>query len=429
MKKIQGELSKKDKRGYPGVPLENILKAKHSFWNFIKTSPLEYSDRLSKKYNSEIYIKREDTQKVRSYKIRGAYNLIHSLTDKEKKQWVVCASAGNHAQWVAITCNHLKIKGAIFMPITTPEQKVYKTKQFWWKYVEVHLIWDTFDEAFDAAKRFEKKNKPVFVHPFDDPRIIEGQATIGLEIFEQLDKMPDIIVCPIGGGWVVSGILNAKDSLSPETEIIWVEPEWAASMMLSLANGKNTTLDSIDIFVDWAAVKRVGDNTFNVAKRHKLKVVSAPENRVCSTILEYLREDGIVVEPAWALATDALKDLWEEIKWKRVVVIVSGGNFDFERLPEVKERSLKHEWLKRYFLISFPQRPGALKDFLQCLWANDDIARFEYLKKSNKNKAPVFIWIETDNKKNWNKITKKMVEMWFKHRDVTDDELYFDLLV
>ncbi len=411
------------------IKLKNIIKAKHDFWHFINTTPLVYSERLSKKYDANIYLKREDLQPVRSYKIRWAFNLINSLSKKEKDAWVVCASAWNHAQWVAITCNHLKINGTIFMPITTPEQKVYKTKQFGWKYIDIVLIWDTFDEAFKASKNFEKKHWSTFVHPFDDERIITGQATIWLEIYDELEKDPDYIICPIWGWWVVSWIISITKDLEKNTKIIGAEPTWALSMKTSLENWINTALEKIDVFVDWASVGRVWDKTFQIAKEYNLQIISCPENRVCTTILEYLKEDWFVIEPAWALTTDALKDLKEEIKWKDVVLIVSWGNFDFERLQEVKERSMRYEWLKRYFIISFPQRPGALKDFLWCLWENDDIARFEYLKKSNKNRAPVFIWIETNDKNNWEKITNKMEKLWFKHHDVTNDELYFDLLV
>ncbi|MDP2091210.1 MAG: threonine ammonia-lyase IlvA [Candidatus Gracilibacteria bacterium] len=411
------------------IKLKNIIKAKHDFGHFINTTPLVYSERLSKKYEANIYLKREDLQPVRSYKIRGAFNLINSLSKKEKDAGVVCASAGNHAQGVAITCNHLKIKGTIFMPITTPEQKVYKTKQFGGKYIDVVLVGDTFDEAFKASKNFEKKNGSTFVHPFDDDRIITGQATIGLEIYDEMENNPDFIICPIGGGGVVSGMICVTRDLDKKTKIIGVEPAGALSMKTSIKNGKNTTLDKIDIFVDGASVARVGDKTYEIAKEYDLEIIPCPENRVCSTILEYLKEDGYVIEPAGALSTDALKDLKDEIKGKTVVLIVSGGNFDFERLQEVKERSMRYEGLKRYFIISFPQRPGALKDFLGCLGENDDIARFEYLKKSNKNRAPVFIGIETNDKNNWEKIIKKMEKLGFKHHDVTNDELYFDLLV
>ncbi len=411
------------------ISKNDIINAKESFWDFIDNSPLEKSQRLSKKYQANIYLKREDLHQVRSYKIRWAYNLINSLTKKEKESWVVCASAWNHAQWVAISCAKLKIKGTIFMPITTPEQKVYKTKQFWWSYIDVVLVWDTFDQAFKASKDFEKEKKATFVHPFDDKRIISGQATMWLEIFEQLDKEPDYIISPIWWWWVISWLISSKNAFEKKSKIIGVEPEWAPSMMTSLKKWKNTTLDKLQIFVDWASVARVWEINFEIAKQEKLEVLTAPEDRICSTILEYLKEDWLVVEPAWAMSTDVLKDIKDDIKWKTVVLIISWSNFDFERLQEVKERSMKYEWLKRYFLVSFPQRPWALKEFLNCLWPDDDIARFEYLKKSNKNKAPVFIGIETNKKSNWKKIIKNMQDLWFKNRDVTDDDLYFDLLV
>ncbi len=409
------------------IKTENILEAKHNFLDFIKTTPLIKSDRLSKLYKAEIYIKREDLQPVRSYKIRWAFNKINSLTNKQRESWVVCASAWNHAQWVAITCNHLKIKWTIFMPITTPEQKVYKTKQFWWKYIDIQLIWDTFDDALKASLKFKKENKANFIHPFDDLKVIEWQATVWLEIFEEIN--PDFYICPIWWGGFISWQIIAKNLLSPKTQIIWVEPEWADAMKKSLDLWNNIELDKIDVFVDWAAVKKEWELTYEICKKDKLKIVECPENRICTTILDYLKEDWIVVEPAWALTTDALKDLKDDIVWKKVVIVISWSNFDFERLPEIKERSLKYEWLKKYFLVSFPQRPWALKDFLSILWENDDIERFEYLKKSAKNTAPVFIWIKTNNKKNWSKIEKNMDKLWFKYKDVTDDELYFDLLV
>ena len=409
------------------INLQEIKKSKKSFWDFIKTTPLEYSKRLSGKYGAEIYLKREDKNSVRSYKIRWAFNLINSLSKKEKSKWVVCASAWNHAQWFAITCNKLKIKWTVFMPITTPKQKVYKTQQFWWDFIEIILVWDTFDEAFKKAKQFEKKTKAIFVHPFDDERIICWQATVWLEIFEKIK--PDYIICPIWWWWIISWIISVAKYLSPKTKVLWVEPAWAPSMKESLKKWKNINLNEINIFIDWAAVKKVWEKTFKICKDYKLEVLTSPEDRVCSTILEYLKEDWMVIEPAWALATDALKDLKNVIKWKKIVLIISWSNFDFERLPEVKERSMKFEWLKRYFLVSFPQRPWALKKFLNCLWPEDDIARFEYMKKSNKDIAPVLLWIETKERNNFEKIVKSMKKMWFSYEDITDNELYFNFLV
>lgn len=413
------------------IKLSKIQKAKENFWHFIKTTPLIYSERLSKKYWANIYLKREDLQPVRSYKIRWAFNLINSLTKKEKLTWVVCASAWNHAQWVAITCNHLKIKWTIFMPTTTPEQKVYKTKKFGWEYVDIVLIWDTFDEALKAAREFEKKYKASFVHPFDDKKIITWQATIWLEIIKQSKEKIDYVICPIWWWWLISWLINVFSSLSPKTKLIWVEPLWAPAMYCSIKNWKNETLEKIDTFVDWAAVKRVWDLTFEYVKENKVDIYLSPENRVCSTIQEYLREDWIVVEPAGALSTDILKEkeVQKKIKNKNVVLIISWSNFDFERLPEVKEKSLKFEGLKRYILVNFPQRPWALKEFLNFFWESEDITRFEYLKKSNKEKAPALVWIETSNSENFKIFFEKLNLAWIQYEDITNNWMYFDLLI
>lgn len=410
------------------VTLENITAAKYRFGKVVKNTPLILSERLSKKYNAEIYLKREDLQRVRSYKIRGAYNLISSLCEEEKSKGVVCASAGNHAQGFALSCSELKIHGVVYMPVTTPEQKVYKTRQFWGKYIEVQLIGDTFDEALRAAKQYESETGASFVHPFDDERIITGQATIGLELYDEMPEI-DMIVAPIGGGGVISWLITARNTLSKSTEIIWVEPAGAASMKTSLENWENTTLENIDTFVDGAAVARVGEKTFALCKENNIEVIDCPENRICSTILEFLREDGIVLEPAGAIESDALKSLWDRLKGKKVVVIVSGGNLDFERLPEIKERSLRYEGKKRYYLVKFPQRPGALKAFLEFLGPDDDIARFEYMKKSNRNTAPVLIGIEALGQENFENIEKNMKEHGFSFENITNNDMYFNLLV
>lgn len=410
------------------VTLENITAAKYRFGKVVKNTPLQYSERLSKKYKADIYLKREDLQKVRSYKIRGAYNLISSLSEEEKLKWVVCASAGNHAQWFALSCRELKIKWKVYMPVTTPEQKVYKTRQFWGEYIEVELVGDTFDEALWQAKIYEEKFWASFVHPFDDERIITGQATIWLEIYDALEN-PDLMVAPIGGGWVIWWLISARNALWKDTQIIGVEPEWASSMKSSLDAWENTTLSKIDTFVDGAAVARVWENNFNICKQNNIEVISCPENRICSTILEFLREDGIVLEPAGAIESDALKSLWPDIEWKTVVVIVSGGNLDFERLPEIKERSLRYEWKKRYYLVKFPQRPWALKEFLEFLGPDDDIARFEYMKKSNRNSAPVLIWIEALWNENFDRVESNMCKWGFTFENITDNDMYFNLLV
>jgi len=410
------------------ITLENITAAKYRFGKVVKNTPLIYSERLSKKYKANIYLKREDLQKVRSYKIRWAYNLISSLSEDEKSKWVVCASAGNHAQWFALSCSELWINWVVYMPVTTPEQKVYKTRQFGWEHITVKLIWDTFDAALAEAKKYETETGASFVHPFDDERIITGQATIGLELYEELENI-DMIVAPIGWWGVISGLISARNALQKTSEIIWVEPKGASSMMTSLKAWENTNLETIDTFVDGASVARVWENNFKICQENNIEVISCPENRICSTILEFLREDGIVLEPAWAIESDALKSLAPRIEWKTVVVIVSGGNLDFERLPEIKERSLRYEWKKRYYLVKFPQRPGALKDFLEFLWPDDDIARFEYMKKSNRNTAPVLIGIEALWNDNFESLENNMQEWGFTFENITNNDMYFNLLV
>lgn len=323
---------------------KNIKDVKNSFWNFIKTTPLQYSERLSKKYNCEIYLKREDLTCIWSYKIRWAYNFINSLNQDEKKKWLVCASAWNHAQWFAFTCSKLKIKWTIFMPIKTPKQKVYKTKQFWQDFIDVIIFWDIFDESLKKAFEFRDKNNSIFVHPFDDEKIILWNSTIWLEIFDELD--PDYIICPIWWWWLISWIILSSQILKKSTKIIWVESIWASSMKISLEKWENTTISIKSTFVDWASVWRVWEKSFKICHNYWLNVFTTPEDRVCSTILEFLKEDWINIEPAWALAIDILKDLKDKVNWKKIVLIISGWNLDPKRLPEIKEKSLKYESLE-----------------------------------------------------------------------------------
>ncbi len=375
--------------------IENIKKAANNIQQVVDVTPLSFSLRLAKKYNANILLKREDLQRVRSYKIRGAYNKISSLSSDERKKGVVCASAGNHAQGVAYACKHLGIKGTIFMPAVTPKQKVEQTKMFGENWVTIILEGDTFDDSFNAAKTFCDTNNKTFVHPFDDPKIIEGQGTVGLEILEQTKSPIDYIFVPIGGGGLASGILGVIKSLSPNTKIIGVEPEGAPSMKTSITNGENTTLQTIDKFIDGAAVKRVGDLTFNVCKNNLYKIQTVPEGKVCQTILDLYNRDAVVVEPAGALTITALDYFKKEIEGKNVVCIISGSNNDITRTAEIKERALLYGQLKHYFMVRFPQRPGALKEFVtEILGPTDDITHFEYSKKSSKENAPAVVGIE-----------------------------------
>ncbi|MFI8606103.1 threonine ammonia-lyase IlvA [Cellulophaga baltica] len=364
----------------------------------LDNTPLQESIRYSKEYDATILLKREDLHRVRSYKIRGAFNKIFSLSADERNKGVVCASAGNHAQGVAFACNHLGIKGTIYMPSVTPRQKVEQTEMFGGDWVTIVLEGDTFDDSSKAALQFCEEHQKVFVHPFDDPKTIEGQGTVGLEIIHQTTAPIDYVFVAIGGGGLASGLCGVFQQLSPNTKIIGVEPEGAASMKTSIENGMNTELEHIDKFVDGAAVKKVGDLTFEICKKYLNKVITVPEGKVCQTILDLYNRDAIVVEPAGALTLAALDFYKEEIKGKNVVCIVSGSNNDITRTAEIKERALLYRNLKHYFIVRFPQRPGALKEFVvDILGPTDDITHFEYSKKSSKENAPAVVGIELKN--------------------------------
>ncbi len=362
--------------------------------HIVTHTPLTYNHNLSKKYQSRIFLKREDLQIVRSYKLRGAYNMLSSLPIEQLKKGVVCASAGNHAQGFAYSCNKLNIKGVVFMPIITPNQKVTQTKMFGDGSIDIKLVGDTFDDCADAAKEFTELNGMTFIPPFDDIKIIEGQATVGLEILADLPHA-DFIFAPVGGGGLSAGVGAYYKTWSRQTKIIGVEPEGAPSMYEALKVGHPVTLDNIERFVDGASVKRVGDIPFAICKQVLDDMHLVNEGKICTTILKLYNEDAIVVEPAGALSIAVLDDYAEVIKGKTVVCIVSGSNNDIDRMQEIKERSLQYEGLKHYFLIRFAQRPGALKEFVNhVLGPSDDITRFEYIQKHNKESGPALVGIE-----------------------------------
>lgn len=398
--KPKEEGNTKLKKGSPTYfpKLEDIRTAARTISDISEITPLTESIRLSKQYDCHVRLKREDLQRVRSYKIRGAFNKISSLSTEERLKGVVCASAGNHAQGVAFACFHLKIKGTIYMPSVTPKQKVEQTKLFGGDWVEVVLEGDTFDDASYAAKTSCLQTKKVFVHPFDDPKIIEGQATVGLELIEQTKSPIDYLFVCIGGGGLASGLISVFSELSPATKIIGVEPKGAPSMKTAMEEGKVVALEKIDRFIDGAAVKRVGDLTFPICSRYLHQMITVEEGKVCQTILDLYNRDAIVVEPAGALTITALDDFKQEIKGKNVVCIIGGSNNDITRTAEIKERALLYGKLKHYFIIRFPQRPGALKDFVvDILGPDDDITHFEYSKKSSRENAPAVVGIELKN--------------------------------
>jgi len=394
----------------------------------IKT-PLQRNTHLSKKYDCNIFLKREDLQVVRSYKLRGAYNMMSSLSKEELERGVVCASAGNHAQGFAFSCRKLNVKGVVFMPTITPNQKVKQTQMHGDGNVEIKLVGDTFDDCAIIAKKYTEENGMTFIPPFDDHRIIEGQGTVAVEILEELNYV-DYLFVPVGGGGLSAGVGSYFKTYSPKTKIIGLEPEGAPAMYEALKAGHPVTLDNIDRFVDGAAVKRVGDITFPICKEVLDDMHLISEGKVCSTILKLYNEDAIVVEPAGALSIAALDDYANEIKYKTVVCIVSGSNNDIDRLQEIKERSLQYEGLKHYFLINFAQRPGALKEFVNnVLGPTDDITRFEYMQKNNKEAGPALVGIELQSRDNYDKLLQNLNRYQINYTELSKDNTLFSYLV
>ncbi len=394
--------------------LESIIAASERLKEVTNKTPLTFNFLGSDKYAAAIYFKREDLQSVRSYKIRGAFNKISTLTEEEKTRGIVCASAGNHAQGVALASRKLGIKCKIFMPLPTPKQKVNQVTFFGKEWVDIILVGDTFDDAYEEANKFCKSRNMVFIHPFDDEKVIEGQGTVALEILEQSSGLIDFVILPIGGGGLAAGVASVFKMLSPNTQIIAVEPEGAASFTHALKSGKNVALENIDKFVDGAAVKKIGKLNYEICSKLVDRVLTVPEGKVCSTILELYNLDAIVVEPAGALSIAALEQLEPELKGKNVVCIVSGSNNDISRTEEIRERSLLYQGLKHFFLVRFPQRAGALKEFLaEVLGPDDDIVHFEYVKKNSKEKGSATVGIELKSANDFLPLIARMKERNF----------------
>jgi threonine dehydratase len=407
----------------------NIEAAAERLQKIVSHTPLAYNINLSKKFNCKVYLKREDLQIVRSYKIRGAYNKISSLSEKDLTKGVVCASAGNHAQGVAYSCCKLGVKGHVFMPFITPNQKIQMVKMFGEDKIELSLVGDTFDDCQVEALKYASENDMTFIPPFDDYKVIEGQGTIGYEILNDLPNV-DFIFIPVGGGGLASGLGYYFKEKSPATIIIGAEPEGAPSMTRALEAGRPVTLTSIDKFVDGAAVKKVGDITFRICHKILDKMLLIPEGKICSTILQLYNEDAIVVEPAGALSISALDFCRQDIIGKTVVCVVSGSNNDIDRMQEIKERSLLHEGLKHYFIIRFPQRAGALKNFVNnVLGPSDDITRFEYMKKHEKEAGPALVGIELKSRNDYDLLVSKMDHYNINYTEINNDQNLFDYLV
>ncbi|MGF7215977.1 threonine dehydratase [Spirosoma lacussanchae] len=409
--------------------LDNIYLAADRLRGIATHTPLQENLNLSDRYEANIFLKREDLQVVRSYKIRGAYNKMASLPQEALAKGVVCASAGNHAQGLAYACRKMGVKGTIFMPTTTPNQKVKQVKLFGKEFVDVVLIGDTYDDAYVAANEYVQTHDSTFVHPFDDILVMEGQGTVGLEIFKDASFKIDYVLMAIGGGGLASGVSTVFKQLSPKTKLIGVEPLGSPSMKVSMDEGHVVPLDHIDKFVDGAAVKRVGDITFDICRQNLDRVVLVPEGKVCTTILQLYNEEAIVAEPAGALSIAALDLLKDEIKGKNVVCLVGGGNNDITRTEEIKERSLLYEGLKHYFIIRFPQRSGAFRDFLNVLGPTDDITRFEYAKKTNRETGPALVGIELKNRDDFEPLIQRMQAQNIVFEHVNDKPDLFQFLI
>lgn len=413
------------------ITLENIVEAQNRLEGVIYKTGLERSHNLSDQYEAEIWLKREDQQIVRSYKIRGAFNKISSLPKAlNETQEVVCASAGNHAQGVALSCNLLGFTGTIFMPVTTPKQKVKQVYHFGKSNVRVELIGDTFDAAYREAMRYASQRNLPFIPPFDDKMVIAGQGTVGLEILDQIKMPVDYLFLPVGGGGLAAGVSTVFKALSPQTKIVGAEPAGAPSMSESLKQNERVELTQIDKFVDGASVGKVGELNFQICKETLDEMLVVPEGEVCTIVLKMYNEEAIVVEPAGALSIAALRQMSDEIKGKRVVCIVSGGNNDITRTEEIKERALFYEGLKHYFLIKFPHRPGALKEFVSSvLGVEDDITYFQFSKKNNRENGPAVVGIEVASKENYEALINRLNRVGFEYEYLNKNQLWFDQLI
>ena len=412
----------------PPVTVESIEAAYRRLQGVVTRTPLQHNARLSEQYGASVYLKREDLQVVRSYKLRGAYNLMDSLSAPEREEGVVCASAGNHAQGVAFTCARLRIHGHVYMPQNTPRQKVQRVRALGGTWIQVELVGDTFDDCYRLAAEYARGTGKVFVHPFDDPRIIAGQGTVGVEISEQLPAPPDVVVVPVGGGGLISGLaVYAESRWTPKTELIAVEPERAACLRAALEAGHPVTLPQIDTFIDGAAVKTAGYHNVRICQRLAPEVLTAAEGAVCTEMIALYQSDGIIAEPAGALSIAALALLGpERLRGKTVVCVVSGGNNDISRYPEIIERSLIDRGLKHYFLIEFSQRPGALRRYLdEALGPDDDITLFEYIKKSNREFGPALVGIELTRREDYAPLLARMDGIGLRYETITSDSALF----
>ncbi|MBB4231698.1 threonine ammonia-lyase [Rhizobium mongolense] len=416
------------------VTRQDVDRAEEALRSLFPATPLQLNDHLSARYGAEIWLKREDLSPVRSYKIRGAFNFFRkAIAEGGGERLFICASAGNHAQGFAYVCRHFGVQGVVFMPVTTPQQKIDKTRMFGAEFISIKLYGDFFDQCYQAARDHAEAAGGVMVPPFDHADIIEGQATVAAEIMQQLPdgRVPDMLVLPVGGGGLAAGIAGYLKGSVPNSAFVFAEPAGAPSLKRSIETGEVVTLSKVDNFVDGAAVARIGDLNFSALKGFAAaQVMLMPENAICVTISEMLNVEGVVLEPAGALSLTAIAAMDPQtIRGKTIVAVVSGGNFDFERLPDVKERAMRYAGLKKYFILRLPQRPGALRDFLNLLGPDDDIARFEYLKKTARNFGSVLIGIETKAPENFATLISNFEQAGMGFEDITENDILANLII
>lgn len=415
------------------ISARDIKQAYSVLKDVVVRTPLDFNRYLSEKYGASIYIKRENEQRVRSFKIRGAYYAISQLTDVDKANGVVCASAGNHAQGVAYTCKEMQIPATIFMPITTPQQKIGQVKFFGGEFVEIRLVGDTFDESATAAMKYTKETGKTFIDPFDDPNVQAGQGTVAYEILEEAEEQSvsfDQLLVPVGGGGLIAGVSAYLKDQAPEIKIVGVEASGARSMKAAFDKGRPVKLEHIDKFADGIAVQKVGKTTYEVARKNVDQLIAVDEGRISETILDLYSKLGIVAEPAGAATIAALEVIKDQIKGQTICCIISGGNNDINRMPEMEERALIYEGIKHYFVVNFPQRPGALREFVNhILGPNDDITRFEYIKRANKGTGPVLIGIALGDKRDYVEFIARLEQFDPQYINLHENDSLYKMLV
>ena len=415
------------------ISARDIEQAYSVLKDVVVRTPLDFNRYLSERYGASIYIKRENEQRVRSFKIRGAYYAISQLTDANKANGVVCASAGNHAQGVAYTCKEMQIPATIFMPITTPQQKIGQVKFFGGEFVEIRLVGDTFDESATAAMKYTKETGKTFIDPFDDPNVQAGQGTVAYEILEEAEEQSvsfDQLLVPVGGGGLIAGVSAYLKDQAPEIKIVGVEASGARSMKAAFDKGRPVKLEHIDKFADGIAVQKVGKTTYEVARKNVDQLIAVDEGRISETILDLYSKLGIVAEPAGAATIAALEVFKDQIKGQTICCIISGGNNDINRMPEMEERALIYEGIKHYFVVNFPQRPGALREFVpHILGPNDDITRFEYIKRANKGTGPVLIGIALGDKRDYAEFIARLEQFDPQYINLHENDSLYKMLV